>query len=123
MNRALVLIVSLSVFGCVDTLQDAARPPGEMRADGRINPCHGWERDKELCGESKFFAKAVNEVSAGQTKEEVRAIMKRDPWRRQIRDGAEEWGYSTSYEQERMVWIVFRDGKVVELREAAWDPE
>ena len=85
-----------------------------------------WESDKQLCGDSKFFAKAINSVAVGQTKEEVRAIMNRDPWRREasLQDGAaiERWGYPTSDEDERMVWITYRDGKVSEIKESAWEP-
>lgn len=126
MRTTIALLSALVLASCVDTLQDAAHPPGQMDASGRIYPCHGWESDKQLCGDAKFFAKAINSVAVGQTKEEVRAIMKRDPWRREAshQDGAaiERWGYPTSYEDERMVWITYRDGKVSEIKESAWEP-
>ena len=52
--------------------------------------------------------------------------MNRDPWRREasLQDGAaiERWGYPTSDEDERMVWITYRDGKVSEIKESAWEP-
>jgi hypothetical protein len=125
MRTTVVVFGLFFLVSCVDTLQDAAHPPGQMDAGGRIYPCHGWESDKQLCGDSKFFAKVINAVAVGQTKEEVRAIMKRDPWRREasVQDGAavERWGYPTSYEDERMAWITFRDGKVSELKESAWE--
>jgi len=96
-----------------------------MDPAGRIYPCHGWESDKQLCGDAKFFAKALASVSVGQAKDEVRAIMKRDAWRRETGTEAdavvERWGYPTSYEDERMVWITFRNGAVVALKEAPWE--
>lgn len=119
------LVVAMVIFlaGCVDTLQDAARPPGQMNPDGTINPCHGYEGDKALCGESLFFAKAITQIELGQTRDEVREVMKRDPWRRKLKAGQELWGYSTSYSDERMSWILFTDGKVTEVRESEWDEE
>ena len=125
MRPIVLLLLLLPIAGCVDALQDAAHPPGEMDAAGRIYPCHGWESDKQLCGDSKFFAKALTNVTIGQTKDLVRSIMKRDPWRREAsaESGSlvERWGYPTSYEDERMAWITFRDGAVVKLSESSWE--
>jgi hypothetical protein len=54
-------------------------------------------------------------------------FMKRDPWRREAADETgtviERWGYPTSYDDERMVWITFRNGKVSKLDETAWESE
>jgi hypothetical protein len=47
------MLLVLPFAGCVDTLQDVALPPGNMSASGRINPCHGWESDKQLCGDDE----------------------------------------------------------------------
>lgn len=127
MKRLLMLLLALSFAGCVDTLQDAAHPPGQMDPSGRIYPCHGWESDKQVCGDSKFFAKVIANVAIGQTKDEVRSIMKRDPWRREAADDngtvIERWGYPTSYENERMVWITFRNGTVSKLDETTWESD
>ena len=53
--------------------------------------------------------------------------MRRDPWRREAADEngsvIERWGYPTSYEDERMIWITFRDGKVFKLDETAWEAD
>jgi len=112
----------LLLVGCVDALQDAARPPGQMNeASGRINPCHGWEGDKQLCGDSKYFASVIGGVQIGQSREEVRSLMKRDATRRKVTESEEMWGYPTSYDEERMTWITFRGDKVVAIGESQWD--
>jgi len=115
------LMCSFLLIGCVDTLQDVARPPGQMNPSGTINPCHGYESDKQLCGDSKLFAGVINRITLGQTREEVRTLMMRDPWRRELKENEERWGYSTDYSDERMTWIGFRDGKVVSVTGSQWD--
>lgn len=53
--------------------------------------------------------------------------MQRGPWRREVADEGgvvvERWAYPTNYDDERMVWITFRDGKVAKLDEMAWETE
>jgi hypothetical protein len=127
MKRILAIVFSLVALGCVDTLQDAAHPPGQMDPSGTIYPCHGWESDKQLCGNAKFFSGVLKNVAIGQTQEQVRSIMKRDPWRREASGEEslviEKWGYPTSYEDERMVWLTFRNGKLVNIDETAWQTD
>ena len=40
MRTTMALLSALFLASCVDTLQDAAHPPGQMDASGRIYPCH-----------------------------------------------------------------------------------
>lgn len=128
MNRIQGAALAMLLLGCVDTIQDAVNPPGELNPrTGKINPCHGWESDKEACGNAKFNAKVIGKVGLGQSKEQVLATMQHPPRRREVKaeNGVtvEMWGYETNYNDELMTWITFRDDKVSEINEKEWDEQ
>lgn len=61
----------------------------------------------------------------GQTPDEVRAIMQKDPERRDVRrrfDGktVEMWGYATDYVRRLDTTITFVDGHVEEIKTLPW---
>src|SRR5258707_14200857 len=65
--------------------------------------------------------RSINEVRVGQTLAEVRAIMKKDPEKREVRarfDGkvVEFWSYVTDYGRKLDSTITFIDGHVQEIR-------
>jgi hypothetical protein len=67
----------------------------------------------------------INDVRIGQSLAEVRAIMKKDPEKREIRarfDGktVEFWSYVTDYGRRLDSTITFLDGKVQEIRTTPW---
>ena len=67
----------------------------------------------------------INEVRVGQTLAEVRAIMKKDPEKREVRarfDGkvVEFWSYVTDYGRRLDSTITFIDGRVQEIRTTPW---
>jgi hypothetical protein len=67
----------------------------------------------------------LNLVRVGQTFEEVRAIMEKEPERRDSRkrfDGklVEMWSYATDYVRRLDTTITFIDGKVEEIRTLPW---
>ena len=67
----------------------------------------------------------LNEVRVGQTLAEVRAIMKKDPEKREVRsrfDGkvVEFWSYVTDYGRRLDSTITFIDGRVQEIRTTPW---
>jgi hypothetical protein len=67
----------------------------------------------------------INEVRVGQTLVEVRAIMKKDPEKREVRgrfDGkvVEFWSYVTDYGRRLDSTITFIDGRVQEIRTTPW---
>lgn len=68
----------------------------------------------------------INQVRVGQTLQEVRAIMGKDPERREARarfDGktVEMWSYVTDYARRLDTTIIFVDGRVEELRATPWE--
>jgi hypothetical protein len=68
----------------------------------------------------------INQIRVGQTVEEVRAIMGKDPERREARarfDGktVEMWSYVTDYARKLDTTIIFVDGRVQELRATPWE--
>ncbi|HXA19832.1 MAG TPA: hypothetical protein VN380_22805 [Thermoanaerobaculia bacterium] len=67
----------------------------------------------------------INEVRVGQTLAEVRAIMQKDPEKREVRarfDGkvVEFWSYVTDYGRRLDSTITFIDGRVQEIRTTPW---
>lgn len=68
----------------------------------------------------------INQIKVGQTLAEVRAIMAKDPERREARarfDGktVEMWSYVTDYARKLDTTIIFVDGRVEELRATPWE--
>lgn len=67
----------------------------------------------------------LNQVRVGQTIAEVRAIMGKDPERRDVRqrfDGktVEMWSYATDYVRRLDTTITFLDGHVQEIKTLPW---
>ncbi len=67
----------------------------------------------------------LNEVQVGQTLADVRAIMRKDPEKREVRarfDGktVEFWSYVTDYGRRLDSTITFLDGRVQEIRTTPW---
>jgi len=68
----------------------------------------------------------INRIKVGQTLEEVRAIMGKDPERREARarfDGktVEMWSYVTDYARKLDTTIIFVGGRVEEMRATPWE--
>jgi len=68
----------------------------------------------------------INQIRVGQTVDEVRAIMGKDPERREARarfDGktVEMWSYVTDYARKLDTTIIFVDGRVQERRATTWE--
>ena len=67
----------------------------------------------------------LNEVQVGQTLADVRAIMKKDPEKREVRarfDGktVEFWSFVSDYGRRLDSTITFLDGRVQEIRTTPW---
>ena len=67
----------------------------------------------------------LNGVHVGQTTSEVRAIMGKEPERRDVRrrfDGKtiEMWGFATDYVRKLDTVITFVDGRVEEIKTLPW---
>ena len=78
-----------------------------------------WRRGEEN-------ERRINQIKVGQSLAEVRAIMGKDPERREARlrfDGktVEMWSYVTDYARRLDTTIIFVDGRVEELRASPWE--
>jgi hypothetical protein len=117
------LVVVLS--GCaavIRPVRDAISPPGQMNADGTINPCHGYRSNYEACGAAIYNGSRIGKVTIGQTLSEVRSIMGREPEKRSIRlDDAgrtvEAWSFLTNYDNSITTHIQFLNQRVVAIKE------
>lgn len=121
---AVAVALAAALIGCagvVRPVRDAISPPGEMNADGSINPCHGYKADAQACGNAAYNGSRIGKVAIGQSLQDVRAIMGKDPEERSIRteDGRslETWGYRTDYRNRVTTRIDFVDLKVVGIRQ------
>ncbi len=121
---AVAVALAASLIGCagvVRPVRDAISPPGEMNADGSINPCHGYKADAQACGNAAYNGARIGKVTIGQSLQDVRTVMGKDPEERSIRteDGRnlETWGYRTDYRNRITTRIDFVDLKVVAIRQ------
>lgn len=70
----------------------------------------------------------LNRISVGASMADVRAIMRKDPERREARlrfDGkkVELWSYVSDYARKMDTTIIFVDGVVNEIRTTSWESE
>jgi hypothetical protein len=112
-------LLGTSLTACTAILQplrDNTAPPGLVSADGTVNPCHGYERDHQACGNAISNARHINQIKVGLSRDEVRAIMRHDPEERTAHtDGGtvtETWGYLIDYRGQRTTIVVFTNGRV-----------
>ena len=63
---ALLLVAAASCGGCA-TVRDVVSPPGDMNADGTINPCHGHKADVQACGNAQYNGARIGKVTIGQS--------------------------------------------------------
>lgn len=111
-----------TVCGCTGVMRpalDAANPPGQLNAQGKIEPCHGYQSRPQECGNAIFNSSRIGKVDVGHSLQDVREIMGHDPEEREVRaeDGhaIEVWGYLTDYVRSTKSVISFKDGKVVSI--------
>ena len=108
MNARIATIVSvLLASGCGVS--------GNYRGEG---PCKGFHRDQQACERAYENSLVAGKVRVGQSPSEVRAIMGRDPERREATADSEVWSYLTDYTNHILTVIVFKQGAVVEIKQA-----
>lgn len=96
-----------------------------MLDKGTITPCPDWHTDNQACGNAIFNAKMVGQLKLGQTQDQVRAIMRHDPERREAAispEGkkVETWSYITDYQAELMTTLTYTDGVLTAIGQAPW---
>lgn len=112
-----IFIVSI-LSGCA-SIRDALHPPGEMGSDGKVNPCHGFQTNPQACGNALYNAAHVIKLSIGQTLQQAREVMGRDPEERTLKKQGEQtievWKYLISYRSTSFSVITFVDGKIASI--------
>lgn len=83
-------------------------------------PCRGWHTDVKACLDAAANSQVIGQVKLGQTTEEVRVIMGKDPERRDASEVMESWSYLTDYEHELLTTIVFKNNVVIEIKQTPW---
>jgi hypothetical protein len=68
----------------------------------------------------------LNQVAVGQSKAEVRAVLKKEPERRESRlrfDGkkVEMWSYVSDYGRKLDTTLIFVDDRLEEIRTTTWE--
>jgi hypothetical protein len=113
-----VFIGSLALTGCTAVLTSVS-PAGVMNEAGAIQPCRPDRRDAQACGNAIFNATVIAEIHKGQSRTNVRGIMRHDAERREVVGLTESWGYMTSYRNKMITWITFTDHQVSSLSHEA----
>ncbi|MBZ5640944.1 MAG: hypothetical protein LAO51_19575 [Acidobacteriia bacterium] len=93
---------------------------GHYRSSG---PCKGFHTQPQACERAAANFQAIALVLIGQSIEDVRKIMPNPPDRRVGDEQSEAWSYITDYANAMMTTVVFRGGKVSEIKQAPWIEE
>lgn len=101
--RAALICWMIILSGCIPNYRESG-------------PCAGWHRDPVACERASENLKLIGNVNLGQSLEEVRKIMGKAPDRRIINEAIESWIYLTSYFNSGYTSIIFKQGKVAEIK-------
>jgi hypothetical protein len=83
---------------------------------GESGPCAGWHRNPVACERAAENSKLIGSVNLGQSLEEVQQIMGTAPDRRNLNAEIETWIYHTSYSNRGYTSIIFKGGRVTEIK-------
>lgn len=127
MKRTVLLLALLGGTIRCSVIQDVVTAPGTLRGDGTIEACHDYRVDAQACGEAIHNAPLLVRLELGQTKDQVRALMRHPAERVEAKliDGkkVETWLYMQDYDRELMTAIIFTEGVVTELKSVNWQRE
>ena len=120
MNKIPIVLSTalLALIGCT-TVVTSAGPAGRMNEAGAIQPCFPDRRDSQACGDAIFNATVIAQIHKGQSRGDVRGIMRHDAELREFQGLTESWGYRTSYKDKMITWITFTDYQVSSLSHEA----
>ncbi len=109
--RAVVAITSLSLAGCAAS--SSPQPAtGRMNAVHEMAPCRSDLSNAQGCGNFLSNAAVIGQIHRGQSRAQVRGIMRHDAERREVGSLTESWGYLTNEKSSMMTWITFTDLEV-----------
>lgn len=109
---SLVLAISVLLGGC------RSRTPEDALLSRGDNPCTASHmRSHAECRNAFINSIYIENVKVGQTQDEVRGVMRKAPERREASEGTETWVYHTDYRYRLWTAIVFRGGRVTEIKQ------
>jgi hypothetical protein len=111
--HVLISIASFALIGC-SSAPGTPRVAGDMNGSGGIQPCSD-RRDAQACGNAVFNATVIAQIHKGQSRGDVRGIMRHDAERHETQGLTESWGYLTSYKNQMITWITFTADQVSSL--------
>jgi hypothetical protein len=82
------------------------------------NPCTASHmRSHAECRNAFINSVHMGDVRIGQTQDEVQAIMRKGPEQREAGPDSESWLYHTNYRNRLWTRLVFRQGRVAEIKQ------
>jgi predicted small secreted protein len=99
MHKITLAVACLALAGCAASI-NTSRPAG---------------RDAEASANALFNTTVISQIHKGQTRSEVRGIMRHDAEKHEIAGLTESWGYLTSHKNKMITWITFTDHTVSSL--------
>ena len=75
-------------------------------------------RSRVECENAFINSVNIEQVQIGQTPDEVRAAMRKPADRREASEETETWLYHTDYRNRLWTAIVFKQGRVTEIKQA-----
>jgi hypothetical protein len=82
-------------------------------------PCKGFHVDQQACQRAAENSVIIGKINIGQSLQEVRKIMGKDPERREATADSETWEYLTDYMAHLNTVIIFKNGLVVEIKQVS----
>jgi hypothetical protein len=111
----IIVISLLGLYGC----QSVCYKPGQLMVNGKVAPCDDWRTNPQTCGEAIYNAPRIRQLNLGQSMQQTREIMGRDPEERSLKtqDGrpVEIWGYLTEYDKSIVSVITFVESRIVSI--------
>ena len=119
-NRLSTMVAVGAALTCILSSAGGCAVSGHYRGSG---PCKGFHTQPDACERATANSQAIALVLIGQTPEDVKKIMPNPPDRRVGDEQSEAWSYITDYDNSMMTTIVFRSGRVSEIKQTPWAEE
>jgi hypothetical protein len=112
MYKITLAVACLVLVSCAASVRPSL-PAGRMNVTGGIlAPCSPDRRGAQSCEDARFNTSVISQIHEGQSRSEVRGIMRHDAERREFGGSVESWGYLTSYKNQMVTWITFTNRTV-----------
>lgn len=111
--KRVICVLSAGIF-----LASCRTTPEEQVLGRADNPCNATHmRSHAECRAAFMNSVYIADIRIGQTLDEVRSIMRNGPQQREATEDSESWLFHTDYRNRLWTRVVFKKGRVVEIKQ------